>query len=101
MAKIASQLSSQAIFTSDNPRTENAQTIIEEMEVGVSVENLSKTISIVDRKQAIKTACKFAESGDVVLIAGKGHENYQEINGKRSHFDDLEVVTECLMQLNK
>ena len=101
MAMIASQLSNQAIFTSDNPRTENAQSIIDEMEVGVSKENLAKTLSIVDRKQAIKTACKLSETGDIVLIAGKGHENYQEINGERLHFDDLEVVTECLMQLNK
>ncbi len=101
MARIASQLSNQAIFTSDNPRTENAQTIIEEMEVGVSKENLAKTLSIVDRKQAIKTACKLSESGDIVLVAGKGHEAYQEIHGERFHFDDLEVVTECLIQLNK
>jgi UDP-N-acetylmuramoyl-L-alanyl-D-glutamate--2,6-diaminopimelate ligase len=100
MALIASQLSTQAIFTSDNPRTENAQTIIDEMEVGVSVENYKKTLSILDRKQAIKTACKFSEKGDIVLVAGKGHENYQEINGERFHFDDLEVVTECFMQLN-
>ncbi|MDG1528827.1 MAG: UDP-N-acetylmuramoyl-L-alanyl-D-glutamate--2,6-diaminopimelate ligase [Polaribacter sp.] len=101
MAKIASQLSSQTIFTSDNPRTENAQVIIDEMEVGVALENLGKTLSIVDRKQAIKTACKLSETGDIVLVAGKGHENYQEINGERFHFDDLEVVTECLIQLNK
>lgn len=101
MARIASLLSNQTIFTSDNPRTENAQTIIDEMEVGVSSENLAKTLSIVDRKQAIKTACKLSESGDIVLVAGKGHETYQEINGERFHFDDLEVVTECLIQLNK
>lgn len=101
MAMIASQLSSQAIFTSDNPRTENAQTIIDEMEHGVLKENISKTLSVVDRKQAIKTACKLSESGDIVLIAGKGHENYQEINGERFDFDDLEVVTECFNQLNK
>jgi UDP-N-acetylmuramoyl-L-alanyl-D-glutamate--2,6-diaminopimelate ligase len=101
MALIASQLSNQAIFTSDNPRTEDAQTIIDDMEVGVAKENLAKTLSIVDRRQAIKTACKLSETGDVVLVAGKGHENYQEINGKRFHFDDLEVVTECFNQLNK
>ena len=95
MAMIASQLSSQAIFTSDNPRTEDAQAIIDEMELGVSKENSAKTLSVVDRKQAIKTACKLSETGDVVLIAGKGHEDYQEINGDRFHFDDLEIVTEC------
>jgi UDP-N-acetylmuramoyl-L-alanyl-D-glutamate--2,6-diaminopimelate ligase len=101
MAHIASQLSSQAIFTSDNPRTENAQHILDEMEVGVSSENYKKTVTILDRKQAIKTACKFSETGDIILVAGKGHENYQEINGERFHFDDLEVVIECFNQLKK
>ena len=101
MAHIASQLSNQAIFTSDNPRTENAQTIIDEMEVGVAAENYKKTLSILDRRQAIKTACKFSKSGDIILIAGKGHENYQEINGVRTHFDDLEEVKNCFNQLKK
>ncbi len=100
MAHIASQLSTQAIFTSDNPRTENPQIIIDEMEAGVQPENQQKTLSIVDRKQAIKTACKFSKPKDIILIAGKGHENYQEINGLRTHFDDFEVVTECFNQLN-
>lgn len=101
MAHIASQLSNQAIFTSDNPRTENPQVILDEMEAGVSPENYNKTLSILDRKQAIKTACKFSDAGDIVLIAGKGHENYQDINGERFHFDDLEIVTECFNQLKK
>jgi UDP-N-acetylmuramoyl-L-alanyl-D-glutamate--2,6-diaminopimelate ligase len=101
MAHIASQLSNQAIFTSDNPRTENPQTILDEMEAGVSPENYKKTLTVLDRKQAIKTACKFSKTGDIILIAGKGHENYQEINGVRSHFDDLEVVKECFHQLKK
>ena len=101
MAHIASQLSHQAIFTSDNPRTENAQIIIDEMEVGVLLENEQKTLSILDRKQAIKTACKLSKTGDIILIAGKGHEDYQEINGERFHFDDLEMVTECFHQLKK
>ncbi|WP_299673583.1 UDP-N-acetylmuramoyl-L-alanyl-D-glutamate--2,6-diaminopimelate ligase [uncultured Tenacibaculum sp.] len=99
MANIASLLSSQAIFTSDNPRTEDPQVIIDEMEVGVTPENYRKTIAIVDRKQAIKTACKLAQSGDIILIAGKGHENYQEVNGERHHFDDLEEVKQCFNQL--
>ena len=99
MAHIASQLSSQAILTSDNPRTENSQTIIDEMEVGITSENYKKTLSILDRRQAIKTACKFSNRGDILLIAGKGHENYQEINGVRSHFDDLEEVKNCFNQL--
>jgi UDP-N-acetylmuramoyl-L-alanyl-D-glutamate--2,6-diaminopimelate ligase len=99
MAHIASQLSNQAIFTSDNPRTENPQTILEEMEVGVSAENYMKSLTVLDRRQAIKTACKFAEVGDIILIAGKGHENYQETNGVRTHFDDLEEVKNCFNQL--
>jgi UDP-N-acetylmuramoyl-L-alanyl-D-glutamate--2,6-diaminopimelate ligase len=101
MAHIASQLSNQAIFTSDNPRTEDAQTIIDEMEVGVAPENYKKTLSILDRRQAIKTACKFSETGDIILIAGKGHENYQEINGIRTYFDDLEEVKKCFNQLKR
>ena len=99
MAHIASQLSDQSILTSDNPRTENPQTIIDEMEMGITSENYKKTLSILDRRQAIKTACKFSERGDIILIAGKGHENYQEINGVRSHFDDLEEVKICFNQL--
>ena len=99
MAHIASQLSSQAIFTSDNPRTENPQTILDEMEVGVASENYRKTLTVLDRRQAIKTACKLSEVGDIILIAGKGHENYQEINGLRSYFDDLVEVKNCFNQL--
>ncbi|QTD39294.1 UDP-N-acetylmuramoyl-L-alanyl-D-glutamate--2,6-diaminopimelate ligase [Polaribacter batillariae] len=101
MAHIASQLSNQAIFTSDNPRTENPQTILDEMEAGVSPENYKKTITVLDRKQAVKTACKFSETGDIILIAGKGHENYQEINGIRTYFDDLEEIQKCFNQLKK
>ena len=101
MAHIASQLSNQVIFTSDNPRTEDPQTILEQMEAGVSPENYKKTITISDRRQAIKTACTLSESGDILLIAGKGHETYQEINGKRFHFDDLEEVTQCFERLKK
>lgn len=99
MAMIAAQLSSQVIFTSDNPRTENAQAIIDEMEAGVSKENYGKTVSILDRRQAIKTACKLAVAGDIILIAGKGHEDYQEINGVKYHFDDLKEVKNCFNQL--
>ena len=101
MAHIASQLSTQSIFTSDNPRTENPETILEEMEVGVSKENLIKTITISDRRQAIKTACKFSEAGDILLIAGKGHENYQEINGEQFYFDDLVEVKKYFNLLKK
>ena len=101
MANIASVLSTTAVFTSDNPRTENPDTIIEEMESGVTPENYKKTIAITNRKQAIKTACQMAEANDIILIAGKGHETYQEVNGVRSDFDDLKIVKELLTQLNK
>ena len=101
MANIASTMSDKAIFTADNPRTENPQTIIEEMEAGVEGQNFKKTISILDRKQAIKTACQMANSGDIILIAGKGHETYQEINGVRHDFDDMQIVQDILKQLEK
>lgn len=101
MAHIASSMSDKAIFTSDNPRTENPEMIIEEMEKGVEPQNFKKTVSILDRKQAIKTACQLANPNDIILIAGKGHETYQEVNGVRHDFDDLQIVTELLQQLNK
>jgi UDP-N-acetylmuramoyl-L-alanyl-D-glutamate--2,6-diaminopimelate ligase len=101
MGFIASILSTQAIFTSDNPRTENAQTIIDEIEQGVSPESYSKTLSILDREQAIKTAVKLANKGDILLIAGKGHESYQEINGVRSEFDDYKKAQLILKELQK
>ncbi|MBT8316398.1 MAG: UDP-N-acetylmuramoyl-L-alanyl-D-glutamate--2,6-diaminopimelate ligase [Lutibacter sp.] len=99
MGRIASQLSTQVIFTSDNPRSENPQSIIEEIEAGVEPQNFKKTVSILDREQAIKTATKFAHNGDIILIAGKGHETYQEVNGKRSHFDDYEKITKLLKSI--
>jgi UDP-N-acetylmuramoyl-L-alanyl-D-glutamate--2,6-diaminopimelate ligase len=101
MANIAASFSDKAIFTSDNPRTENPQTIIDEMEAGVEAQNYKKTVAILDRKQAIKTACQMANSGDIILIAGKGHETYQEINGVRQDFDDMQIVQEILKQLDK
>lgn len=101
MANIAAMLSTKVIFTSDNPRTEDPVAIIEDMEKGVSPEQYKKILSIVDRKQAIKTACQLAEANDIILIAGKGHETYQEVNGVRSDFDDMKIVKEFLNQLNK
>lgn len=101
MAHIATELSNQVIFTSDNPRSEDPAIIIEEMEVGVEPQNFKKYISIVDRKQAIKTASKMAGKGDIVLIAGKGHETYQEIKGVKTDFDDYKVVSEFLKELQK
>ena len=96
MANIASSLSDKTIITSDNPRTENPETIIIEMEAGVEPQNLKKTLSITDRKQAIKTACQLANTNDFILIAGKGHETYQEIQGVRYDFDDMALVKEFL-----
>jgi UDP-N-acetylmuramoyl-L-alanyl-D-glutamate--2,6-diaminopimelate ligase len=101
MGHIASILSTQAIFTSDNPRSENPQSIIEEIESGVESQNYKKTLSIVDREQAIKTAGKFAEKGDIVLIAGKGHETYQDVNGVKLDFDDYKKVQSILKELQK
>ncbi len=101
MGNIAAKLSNKAIFTSDNPRTENPDQIIQDIEKGVEPQDYKKTISITDRKQAIKTACQLAEQNDIILIAGKGHETYQEINKERIDFDDFEIVKEELKKLNK
>lgn len=101
MAEIAASLSDKAIFTADNPRTEDPEAIIQEMEKGVAPHHYKKTLSILDRKQAIKTACQMANPNDIILIAGKGHETYQEIQGVRYDFDDLKIVTELLQQLQK
>ncbi|WP_396209574.1 UDP-N-acetylmuramoyl-L-alanyl-D-glutamate--2,6-diaminopimelate ligase [Flavobacterium sp.] len=101
MADIAASLSDKAIFTADNPRTEDPESIIQEMEKGVAPQHYKKTLSILDRKQAIKTACQLANPNDIILIAGKGHETYQEIQGVRYDFDDLKIVTELLQQLQK
>lgn len=101
MAKIATDLSDKAILTSDNPRNEDPEVILDEMEKGVEAHNYKKVLRITDRKQAIKTACQLAQPNDIILIAGKGHETYQEISGVRHHFDDMETVKEILEQLNK
>ena len=101
MGGIASDLSDKAIFTSDNPRNEDAEVIISEMETGVAPQNYKRILSITDRKQAIKTACQLAQPNDIILIAGKGHETYQEINGVRHDFDDMKIVKELLEQLHK
>lgn len=101
MAGIATDLSDIAILTSDNPRDENPDEIINEMEQGVASQNYKKLLTITDRKQAIKTACQLAQPNDIILIAGKGHETYQEVKGVRQHFDDMETVKEILNQLNK
>ncbi len=92
MARKATAYSTTVILTSDNPRTENAETIIEEMEIGVPIEDKGKTISITNRREAIKTACRLAQDGDIILVAGKGHEKYQDINGVKTPFDDKEEL---------
>ena len=101
MAHIASSMSDRAIFTSDNPRSEVPEDIIEDMEKGVEPQNYKKTVAMLDRRQAIKLACQLAMPNDIILIAGKGHETYQEIKGVRYDFDDMETVKELLAQLNK
>ncbi|MDX1943570.1 MAG: UDP-N-acetylmuramoyl-L-alanyl-D-glutamate--2,6-diaminopimelate ligase [Saprospiraceae bacterium] len=92
MAKIACNLSEQVILTSDNPRTEQPEAILVDMEAGVPKDAASKVLTIVDRKQAIRTACKLAQSGDIILVAGKGHEKYQDIQGVKHPFDDKEIL---------
>ena len=101
MAHIASALSTKVIFTSDNPRSEVPEAIIDDMEAGVEPQNFKKTMSIVDRKQAIKTACQLANPNDIILIAGKGHEAYQEIKGVKTDFNDYQIVEDLLKQLQK
>ncbi|MET1257788.1 UDP-N-acetylmuramoyl-L-alanyl-D-glutamate--2,6-diaminopimelate ligase [Flagellimonas sp. DF-77] len=101
MGHIASEMSNQAIFTSDNPRSEPPATIIEEMEAGVEPQNQKKVLTVENRKQAIRTACKLAHANDIILVAGKGHENYQETNGKRVAFDDFKEVRNALNELDK
>jgi len=96
MAKIAANYSSKVILTSDNPRSEKPEDIINEMYKGVDNTEFAKVVKITDRKEAIRTACLLANKGDIILIAGKGHETYQETNGIKIHFDDKEIVTEIL-----
>lgn len=98
MANIATQLSDQVIFTSDNPRNEDPEAIIHEMEAGVEMHLRQKYLSITNRKEAIKTAARLAKKDDIILIAGKGHEKYQEIKGEKLPFDDLAVARESLTQ---
>jgi UDP-N-acetylmuramoyl-L-alanyl-D-glutamate--2,6-diaminopimelate ligase len=94
MAQEAVKQSDKVIITSDNPRFEEPQDIINDMLAGLDNKQMKKVISIVDRKEGIRTACMLAQKGDVILIAGKGHENYQDIKGVKHHFDDKEVLQE-------
>ena len=101
MGEVACEHSDKVIFTSDNPRSEDPQQILNDMEEGLSTSCKKKVVSIPDRKQAIKTAVSMAGPEDIVLIAGKGHEKYQEINGVKHHFDDKEVLQEMFELLEK
>ena len=94
MAQEAVKGSDRVIITSDNPRNEEPQDIIDDMMAGLNAEQRGKVLTIVDRKEAIRTACMLAQPGDVILVAGKGHENYQEIKGVKHHFDDKEILKE-------
>ncbi len=95
MAHAAAQRSDRTILTSDNPRSEDPDAILRDMETGLTDDDRQHTIMITDRREAIRTACMLAQPGDVVLVAGKGHETYQEINGVKHHFDDREVLRDC------
>jgi len=101
MGQIASNLSDRVIITSDNPRTEKPESILNDIAQGVETNNKKKVISISDRKEAIKTACSLANEGDIILIAGKGHEKYQEIDGEKLPFDDKEELKNTFNLLNK
>jgi len=96
MAQIAAENSEQLILTSDNPRTEDPEKILDDMETGIAIDRKRITLRISNRKEAIRTAFALAHQGDIVLVAGKGHEKYQEINGVRHHFDDKEIITEII-----
>ncbi|WP_026463781.1 UDP-N-acetylmuramoyl-L-alanyl-D-glutamate--2,6-diaminopimelate ligase [Adhaeribacter aquaticus] len=101
MADIACQYSDRVILTSDNPRFEDPQEILNQMQAGVKATDLKKTLTIADRREAIKTACILANSQDIILVAGKGHETYQEINGVKTDFDDKKILAEMFQLLNK
>ena len=101
MAQIAAELSQQVILTSDNPRNEDPETILDDMEGGLDPVQKSKTLRISDRKQAIRTACSFAQDGDIILVAGKGHEKYQEIQGVKHPFDDVAELKEMFNPTKK
>ncbi len=96
MAKIAAEMCHTLILTSDNPRTEDPERILDDMEAGLNKAQKESMLRISDRRQAIKTACAMAKEGDIILVAGKGHEKYQEINGVRNHFDDKEELNNIL-----
>ncbi len=101
MARIACEFSTKIVLTSDNPRNENPEDILHHMQEGVTLQCKRKTLSILDRKEAIRTACSLAQPGDIILLAGKGHEKYQEIAGKKYPFDDKEILKETLKDFDE
>ncbi|KAB2813661.1 UDP-N-acetylmuramoyl-L-alanyl-D-glutamate--2,6-diaminopimelate ligase [Phaeocystidibacter luteus] len=101
MAKIATQLADKAILTSDNPRTEDPEAILRDMEKGVEAQNSGKRLTITDRREAIRTACSLASEGDIILVAGKGHEKYQDVNGVKHPFDDLAELNNAFTEFKK
>jgi len=100
MAKVAVENSTKVILTSDNPRSEDPEEIIREMMVGVDINYRRKVLNIPDRREAIRTAIMLAQKGDIILVAGKGHEDYQEIKGIKHHFDDKEIINEQFQTLS-
>jgi UDP-N-acetylmuramoyl-L-alanyl-D-glutamate--2,6-diaminopimelate ligase len=98
MAAVAVKLSDKVILTSDNPRNEDPDEIIRQMKAGIDEADKHKVLSITNRGEAIRTAVALAKKGDIILLAGKGHENYQEINGVKNHFDDKEVLSEAFKE---
>ena len=101
MAEIACKYSNKVVLTSDNPRSEDADEILRQMNAGVPVTDKRKVLTITDRKEAIKTACMLAGKGDIILLAGKGHEKYQEIKGVKYPFDDKAILRELFAELGK
>jgi UDP-N-acetylmuramoyl-L-alanyl-D-glutamate--2,6-diaminopimelate ligase len=101
MGKIAAKMSHKVIFTSDNPRNESPEEIIQEMNKGVEITERKKVLNITDRREAIKTAVSLAKTGSILMIAGKGHENYQEINGEKYPFNDAEILIETFNMQNQ
>lgn len=101
MARIAAEGSDHVVLTSDNPRSENPDAILDDMEAGLNSDQLCRTVRITDRRQAIRTACMIAREGDIILIAGKGHEKYQDIAGVKHHFDDREEAAKCINEILK
>ncbi|PBQ31437.1 UDP-N-acetylmuramoyl-L-alanyl-D-glutamate--2,6-diaminopimelate ligase [Sphingobacteriaceae bacterium] len=99
MAAIACEYSDKVVLTSDNPRSEDPEKILDQMQKGINPVDVKKTLRITDRKEAIRTACQFSKKGDIILIAGKGHEKYQEIKGVKYDFDDLEILKETIKNL--